>query len=180
MNKDELRKLLIKKRKDILNKKELSTIIVNKLMNLDIYKKAKVIALYNSLKDEVDTSYLITESLKEKIILLPKIFDDNMEYIKINNNTKYNKSHFGVLEPVGSIYQDKIDLIIVPGVAFDKKFNRLGFGMGYYDKYLKKHNVYKIGLCFNEQMVDILPHNELDIPMDMIITPNKIYKKKTL
>ena len=179
MNKDELRKILIKKRKDILNKKELSTIIVNKLMNLDIYKKAKVIALYNSLSDEVDTRYLISESLKEKVVLLPSVLGDNMEFIAINGDTKYIKSSFKILEPIGEIYYGNIDLIIVPGVSFDKELNRLGFGMGYYDKYLQNKDIYKIGLCFSEQIVDILPHDEFDIPMDMVITPNKVYKKKT-
>ena len=76
MNKEELRKLIIDKRKNILNKKELSTIIVNKLISLDIYKEARVIALYNSLDSEVDTSYLINESLKSKIVLLPRIINN--------------------------------------------------------------------------------------------------------
>ena len=177
MNKDELRKLMINKRKDILNKKEISNIIINKIINLDIYKDATTIAIYNSLKDEVDTTYLIKESLSNKIVLLPRIIDNKMVFITINNNTKYIKSNLGVLEPIGDIYSDKIDLIIVPGIAFDNKLNRLGFGMGYYDKYLSNHDIYKIGICFDEQIVDSVPVNELDIKMDMIITKEKTYVK---
>ena len=179
MNKNELRKLLITKRKEILNKRELSMSIIDKLINLDIYKKSKVIAIYKSMEDEVDTNYLINESLKEKTILLPRIIDKEMVFIKINKNTKYSKSNFGVMEPIGNSYHSNIDLIIVPGVGFDNFFNRLGFGMGYYDKYLSKSNIYKIGLCFSEQMVSSLPTQKHDIKMDMIITENKIYQKKT-
>ena len=177
MNKDELRKLMINKRKDILNKKELSTIIVDKLMNMDIYKKSRVIAIYNSLSSEVDTSYLINESLKEKIVLLPRIINDKMVFIIINKDTLYEKSRIGVMEPIGNIYDGIIDLIIVPGLAFDKNLNRLGFGMGYYDKYLSNNDIYKIGLCFDEQIVESVPVNELDIKMDMVITKDKTYVK---
>ncbi len=177
MNKDELRKLMINKRKDILNKKELSTIIVDKLMNLDIYKKSRVIAIYNSLSSEVDTSYLINESLKEKIVLLPRIINHEMVFIIISKDTLYEKSRIGVMEPIGNIYDGIIDLIIVPGIAFDKNLNRLGFGKGYYDKYLSNNDIYKIGLCFDEQIVESVPVNELDIKMDMIITKEKTYVK---
>ena len=178
MNKNELRELMIKKRKAILNKEELSKIIMNRIMNLDIYKKAKVIALYKSMKDEVDTSYLIMESLKKKVVLLPRI-NEEIEFICINQDTLYSRSNFGVLEPIGEAYNDIIDLIIVPGVSFDKDFNRLGFGKGYYDRYLYNNEIYKIGVCFKDQMIDLLPSEKHDIKMDMIITENKVYKKKT-
>jgi 5-formyltetrahydrofolate cyclo-ligase len=176
MNKEELRKIMIKKRKDILNKKEISLDIINKLMDLDIYKKARVIAVYNSLKDEVDTSYLINESMNNKLVLLPKIINNKMLFIVINKDTLYEKSNIGVMEPIGDIYNGIIDLIIVPGLSFDSNLNRLGFGMGYYDKYLSNNNIYKIGLCFDEQIIDLVPTNDLDIKMDMVITKKRVYK----
>ncbi len=177
MTKDELRKYLIEKRKEIINKKELSTIIVNKIIDLDIYKKAKVIALYKSMKDEVDTNFLISNSLKEKKVLLPRIINNQIHFIVINKNTLYEKSNIGVLEPLGEEYCGNIDLIIVPGIAFDKNLNRLGFGMGYYDKYLSNIDIYKIGICFDNQIVELVPTNDLDIKMDMIISENRVYRK---
>ena len=173
MNKSEIRKNILNKRKKICNKKELSTIIVNRIKKLDIYKNSKVIALYNSMDNEVDTSDLINNS--DKVILLPKIINDKMEFVKINDNTKFIKSNFGVMEPIGNIYNGKIDLIIVPGVSFDKKRNRLGYGKGYYDKYLLNKDIYKIGICFNEQIINLLPTNSLDINMDMVITEDRVY-----
>ena len=169
MNKSDLRKQMLIKRRNILNKKELSTIIVNKIINLEIYKESRVVALYNSLKDEVETRDLIIKSL-DKTLLLPKIINDKIEFIKIDNNTKYEKSSFSVMEPIGTIYNGPIDIIIVPGVAFDRNLNRLGFGKGYYDKYLSHKDIYKIGICFNEQLLDTLPTDSFDIKMGLIIT----------
>ena len=176
MTKDELRKLLIKKRKEIIDKKELSTRIVNKVLELDIYKEAKVIALYKSMKDEVNTNSLINESLKEKVVLLPRTINNEMYFVIINQDTLYEKSNIGVLEPIGKRYNDKIDLIIVPGIAFDNDLNRIGFGKGYYDKYLSHQDIYKIGICFDEQIVDYIPTLDHDIKMDMIITEKKLIK----
>lgn len=169
MNKFDLRKQMLIKRRNISNKKELSTIIVNKIINLDIYKESRVVALYYSLKNEVETRDLIIKS-QDKILLLPRIINEKIEFIKIDNNTKYEKSSFGVMEPVGTIYNGPMDIIIVPGVAFDRNLNRLGFGRGYYDKYLSHKDIYKIGICFDEQLIDNLITDDHDIKMDLIIT----------
>ena len=177
MNKDKLRKEMLNKRKKIIDKEELSKAIINQITNLDIYKKSKLIALYKSLNNEVDTNTLIDKALKEKIVLLPRIDNRKIVFVKINKSTNYVKSNFGVLEPIGDSCDDDIDLIIVPGLAFDKDLNRLGFGRGYYDKYLSNKNIYKIGLAFDEQIVDEVPHDKLDIRMDMVITNKKTYTK---
>ena len=177
MNKENIRKELLSVRKSINNKEELSTIIVNRILDLDIYQRSKVIALYNSFDNEVDTSYLIKKSLLEKIVLLPRIENDKMIFVKINNDTKYQKSNIGVMEPIGDVYSHEIDLIIVPGVSFDKNLNRLGFGKGYYDRFLSNQDIYKIGICFDKQLVNNLPVDNYDIKMDMVITEKKVLKK---
>lgn len=79
---------------------------------------------------------------------------------------------FGILEPVGELYTDydAIDLIVVPGVAFDRHGNRLGRGRGYYDKILKETRVArKVGICFGFQFVEEVPVDELDVRMDLVI-----------
>ena len=169
--KKELRKEIIYLRDNLEDRYNKSMIIKNKIMNLDIYKNSKVIALYSSMKSEVDTKELIKESLElGKRVLLPRILNKNkMIFIEINNDTNYERSTFGVLEPIG-IEEKNIDLMIIPGVAFDKDNNRLGYGRGYYDKYLKDKNIYKIGICFHEQLVDNIEVDEHDIKMDLIIT----------
>lgn len=173
MNKDILRRKMLLKRKAIVNKEEQSAMIIQKIMNLDVYKKAKVIGLYKSLPNEVNLEELINYSLNiGKIVLLPRVIKDNLVFIKINNNTVYEKSLFKVLEPEykkENIYQDKIDLVIVPGLCFDYHYNRLGYGKGYYDRFLAQINTYKIGVCFKEQMITNVCCNENDIPMDLVI-----------
>ena len=160
-------------RHDFPNKKELSRIICNKIIELDIYQKSKVICLYKAMNDEVDTDYLIDYSLKnKKTVLLPRVGDNELVFYKIDYNTKYTKSCFGVLEPNenANIYSDKMDLIICPGVCFDSFHNRLGYGKGYYDRFLKGQNIYKVGICFDIQLIAKVPTNNLDIEMDLIIT----------
>ena len=169
--KKELRKEILYLRDNLEDRYNKSMIIKNKIMDLDIYKKSKVIAIYSSMKSEVDTKELIKDSLLiGKKVVLPKIVSKNkMIFILINENTIYEKNSFGVLEPVGEEYQD-IDLMILPGVAFDKNNNRLGYGRGYYDKYLKDKDIYKIGICYKEQIVKELPIEDFDIKMDLVIT----------
>ena len=177
MNKKEVRALMREDRQKIINKEELSQVIIDKITALDIYKKAKVIAIYNSMSDEVNTKSLIQKALLNKTVLLPKTFGDEMYFVKINEKTKYVKSRIGVMEPIGDIFTHHIDLIIIPGLSFDYKLNRLGFGMGYYDKFLKLVDSFKIGICFDRQLIDELPVDSLDISMDMVITEKRILKK---
>ena len=174
--KDTIRKEMISIRRKITNKKKKSTIIVDKIINLKEYQDSNTIAIYSSMSDEVDTSKLINLSLKEKIVLLPRVFNNKMIFIKIDKDTKYIKNTMGFQEPIACEYLDKIDLIIVPGVSFDKSLNRLGFGKGYYDKYLTNKSIYKIGICFDEQIVNSLPTDSHDIKMDLIITEKEFYK----
>ena len=169
--KKEIRKELLYLRDNLEDRYNKSMIIKNKILDLDIYKKSKVIAIYYSMKSEVDTKVLIKESLSlGKKIVLPRIINKNkMIFIEINSDTEYEKNPFGVMEPIGEEYTD-IDLIICPGVAFDKSNNRLGYGRGYYDKYLAKHDIYKIGICYHEQLIDKIEVEEHDINMDLVIT----------
>lgn len=173
--KDLVRKEMLQIRKNITDKEKKSTIIVDKIINLDIYKKSHVIALYNSMTNEVDTSLLIENALQNKVVLLPRIINNEMKFIVINKNTKYENNKLGFKEPIGKIYNDKIDLIIIPGIAFDRNLNRLGFGKGYYDKYLFNKDIYKIGICFDEQVLVSLPVDSHDIKMNLVITEKEFY-----
>lgn len=175
IDKSALRKEMLTLRKNIPDKEKISTTIVNKIINLDIYNRAKVIALYKSMIDEVNTEYLVNYSLNSgKIVLLPRVVEDKLFFSIVGKDTLYRKSSFGILEPITSdFYKDKIDLIIVPGLAFDKENNRLGYGKGYYDRFLHNKDIYKIGVCFYEQVIDNVPYNNRDVKMDLIITNKK-------
>lgn len=102
-----------------------------------------------------------------------------MKFIKIDKNTKYIKSNFGVMEPLNySIYKQKMDLIIVPLVAFDENCNRIGYGKGHYDRYLENKNTKSIGIAYEEQKCDHIPVEKHDKKIDQIITDKKVYYKK--
>ena len=178
MKKDEIRKKYIEIRKNIKFKKIKSYIIFLKIKNMDLYKKSNVIALYNSTSNEVNTKRLINYSLKKKkIVLLPVVVGKEIIFYKINKKTKYIKSKFGVFEPITDI-KDKldpnvIDLIIVPGICFDYEGNRIGFGKGYYDRFLQNKNLNTIGICFDEQIIDKVEIEKTDISMDNLVTDKR-------
>ena len=175
MNKQELREKYISIRKNIKNKKEKSAIITKKIIEDNDYKNAKIIALYKSLTSEVDTTELIKYSISSgKNVVLPRVVCNDLKFYKISLNEKLIKSKFGVKEPIEdeSNFVDKeiINLVIVPGVCFDKENNRLGLGKGYYDRFLANTNLYSIGICFEEQIVEHIPTEKNDIKMKKVIT----------
>ena len=182
MKKEELRKKYILIRNRVENKTQKSEIISEKIQEQIEYKNAKIIALYKNLKSEVSTEKLIEDSINlGKCVALPKVVNNELKFYKIKSlKEKFIKSNFGVEEPIENeinyINQKDIGLIIVPGICFDKEKNRLGFGKGYYDRYLQNENINTIGICFEEQIVEnIIPTTEYDVAMKKIITDKKIY-----
>lgn len=177
MNKQEIRKKIkqIKRQFSESQLKELSLPIIKKLFLSPTIQKANTIGLYYSLPDEVDTHDLIDILLqKGKKIILPKVIDDsNIEMREYSNSKDMEVGSYHIQEPIGKNFEDysSIDVIIVPGVAFDNQGNRLGRGKGYYDRFLKKiPATKKIGICFDFQMIEQIPTEKNDIPMDDIIT----------
>ena len=83
---------------------------------------------------------------------------------------------FGILEPTGEIFSDyeKIDLMIIPGVAFDRERKRIGRGRGFYDRLLAVNQNKKMGICFSCQLVESVPTEDFDVKMDFVVTPNEI------
>lgn len=179
--KNEIRKKYKEIRNNICEREEKSCIISEKIINSDLYKKSKVIGIYKNMKSEVNTSEIIEKAVNnEKVVALPRVKGKELVFYKITSKDElFTKSKFGVEEPVAKqenlISKDLIDLIIVPGLVFDMNKNRLGYGGGYYDRFLKDIDCVKIGICFEEQMYNNnLPIEETDIKMDIIITDKKI------
>lgn len=182
IEKENLRKKYKLIRDKIENKIEKSKVIAEKIRGLDEYKSAKTIAIYKSFSSEVDNTELISKAFGDKkIIVLPKIEKSDMNFYKITPNSKLIKNKFGIEEPEYNeenlIKKDSIDLAIIPGLCFDKEKNRLGFGKGYYDKYLENSKFITIGICFDEQVLkkELLPINNHDKKMDYIITEKCIF-----
>ena len=148
--------------------------IFQKLSDLKEFKNAKSIFTYVSWFTEVDTKIFISHIFeKNKEIYVPKIDLKNqlIEVYKINSFDDLKKGTYNILEPVkGKCDKINFDMIIIPGLGFDKNNNRLGRGGGYFDKFLKIAKGIKVGLCYKEQLIGCVPTFPHDIKMDMIIT----------
>lgn len=170
--KADIRREMIEKRKalDIKNGEKFEKL----LKTLDCYKNAKAVMLYMPIKGEADMTGIMSD---EKIFLVPVTDGDDMYAVRATDC--FENGAFGVPEPKEKELFDKgkIDVVLVPGVAFDKRFNRMGFGKGYYDKFLNGISAVKIGVCHSFQLLDIIPCEEHDVKMDMIITEDAVWKK---
>ncbi|MCT4589401.1 MAG: 5-formyltetrahydrofolate cyclo-ligase [Carboxylicivirga sp.] len=137
--------------------------------------KARKILLYWAISDEVPTQGIINSWYQEKEIYLPVIHNKDLKIVKYEGEqSMVPDEKYGIPEPTGEEVNDEtlIDLVIVPGVAFDKQNNRMGRGAGYYDRILNRLvHASKIGLAFDIQMVEQVPVEAHDIKMDMVIYP---------
>jgi len=163
-----------------LEKSQKSDIIKHKLFSEEAFKKAEVVMFYVSLKDEVNTLSMLDEALKMgKRVCVPVILKEEKRLIagEIRNRmSDLESQHFGIYQPreghVKEVPLEDIDLVVVPGVAFDKKNVRLGRGHGYYDRFLSglPSHTRTIGLAFDFQLVEHLPKDSHDIPVWKTIT----------
>lgn len=166
---------------------ENSRIIKDRLQSLIEFKKSETIMCYIDFKSEVMTKEFIIEALMaKKKIVVPVVVkkEDSSLHIEVsaieNIDSGLEKSNFGILEPkkklIRLIDPKEIDLAVIPGVAFDIQRHRIGYGKGLYDRFLTQlsDNCMKIGICFEAQVQENIPHETHDILMDMIITENRI------
>lgn len=181
--------------RDALNpmiKDMLSNTIRENLYSTEIFNNSRIVFLYSSFRNEVDTVEIIEDCLKMgKKVALPCSYVSQgvpkMDFYYINSRTDLVAGYQGILEPdrrKQSVVKanDMPDSIIIPGVAFDYKMNRVGYGAGFYDNYLRENNYanysmkpYLIGLCYDFQTgYDIVPDAN-DVRMNLIVTENGIY-----
>ncbi|HBX50851.1 MAG TPA: 5-formyltetrahydrofolate cyclo-ligase [Bacteroidales bacterium] len=152
-------------------KAQKSNLIFQQIETMDVFKNADVIMLYWSLPDEVQTHDFILKWHTHKTIILPSVSGNNLllkQFTGIENMIEGESHRIG--EPSSEEYKnsEKIDLIIVPGVAFDKNNNRMGRGRGYYDRLLSPSNAFKVGVCFDFQFFEEIPAEDFDIKMNHV------------
>lgn len=166
----------IRNKKNILSdmeKSESSKMVFQKVEELPEFINAKSVLLYWSLPDELPTHNFIEKWCKTKQILLPMVKEDKMLIKPFVSTQDLHKSDMGIWEPATqNEYIRHIDIVLVPGIAFDKSKNRLGRGKGYYDRYFTNKNITKVGICYDFQLLENVPTDSYDVKMDIIITPN--------
>ena len=184
--KDMLRKGIKEKRKSLSfeEKARRDKKISNKLYSLWQYREANVILTYVSTDNEVDTRCIIETALNaKKKVAVPFCVPNTphlMKFYFINSLSQLEKGSFGVLEPNPNICEELKDfsngLCLVPALSFDKKGYRLGYGKGYYDRFLSKFDGKTVGLCYEEFLSEELPNGKYDKQVQTIITDREIIK----
>ncbi len=168
------------------NKDELSRHICEQLVSLPSYQSAKTILYYVDARSEVRTRHYLPEALKQgKKIVVPYCVEGQLELFHLTDMSELSLGMYRILEPKVELRTlpekrvavEEIDLIVVPGVAFDRRGGRMGHGFGYYDKLLwqARPDTLLVALAFECQLFDEIPTEEHDIFMDRIITEQTIY-----
>ena len=138
------------------------------------FQRANIVLLYWSMDDEVYTHEFVNRWYKEKTILLPCVDGDDLRLRQYTGpECLQSGPQFGIDEPTGPEFTDlnKVEMIVVPGVAFDIHNNRMGRGRGFYDRLLKSTpNAFKVGVAFNFQLFDKIPVESFDVPMDKVVS----------
>lgn len=180
MNKKELRKIIIEKRDNIYKEEKavMDKNIIFSLKEKEFYKNSKNIFIYLGFGSEIDTMSYIQDFINEgKHIFIPRtdIKTKKMEAVEITSLDGLKENKYGILEPNNNkeeFYKNNLDLIILPGVAFDHNGRRIGYGGGYYDRYLEDidKRIIKVALTYDFQLLENVPAEEHDIKADYIIT----------
>ena len=145
--------------------------VFTQIEQLQEFDAAEDVAVYWSLNDEIDTSRFIEKWYKKKRIWLPVVVGDDLIFRQYTGIDNMRKGAFGILEPTGPELNDiaSIEVIIVPGVAFDLQNNRMGRGRGFYDRLLVNSKAFKIGAAYSCQLFSHIPTEQTDIPMDLVV-----------
>lgn len=159
-----------------------SSLIFEQLITVPEYKRAEKIFTYVSMDNEVDTIMLIDYSLSmDKRVFVPKVMGKRMEFFEITDISELSPGYYGIYEPdIEGREPDfsRKGFMCMPGLAFDREYNRIGYGGGFYDSYLSGENsFYKVALAYECQLVEHIPAEECDIRPDMLVTEEHIYRR---
>lgn len=158
-----------------------SLTILDRLTGTDAYKNAGRVFAYVDFKREVETRDLILRCMAEgREVAVPRVRGKDMDFYRLTDFAQLEPGYFGIPEPVrGEIVTWEDALMIVPGVAFDPACHRVGYGQGFYDRYLSRHPGHPaVALAFSFQIVDAAPWEATDILPDMVITEKEIYMRQ--
>lgn len=140
----------------------------------ELLEMGTTFAFFSPMQDEPDTEFLVREAAKVGSLFYPRVEGDCLVFVSVEGKGQFKQGVFGVFEPLGKAFNGKIDVMFIPGLAFDKYGGRLGRGKGYYDRYLASYTGIKVGVTFEEHLVDKVPMESHDVFMDFILTENEL------
>jgi 5-formyltetrahydrofolate cyclo-ligase len=146
------------------------------VINSKEFRQAKVVGAYFAFGSEVNTE-LIIEQAKTlvKKIALPRVEEDKITFYELSSIKSLIRGRFGIMEPPPSVPISEIDILVVPGIAFDKTGNRLGYGKGYYDRLMSGKQTFSIGLAYSFQLLENLPYDRYDKRLDAIASEDGLH-----
>jgi 5-formyltetrahydrofolate cyclo-ligase len=156
-----------------------SSKIQQRFLRTDLFRCAKNLVLYSAVHNEVATDAVASQALDEgKLLIYPRIKGDGLEFVTVQNLSDLLPGAFGILEPRGDtlVPIEKIDLIVVPGVVFDRVGHRLGYGRGFYDRALAacRADCLKVGFAYDSQVVESLPAADHDKTLTVLMTESRM------
>lgn len=174
--KNELRRFIAAQRPDFQTLEKLSAAVVRKFQTLEVFRAARAVGAYMPRPDEVDITPLFDRL--EKTFFIPAFDEASGSYRMARLTAELKKGRFGILEPAVPDFsaEDGLDLIIVPGVAFDLAGRRVGRGGGFYDRLLPQYPSVRAGICFDFQCLEAVPAEEYDARMDLAVTEKRVLK----
>lgn len=181
--KQDMRELLVQRRRLLTEEQiqEYSALVIEQLERMTCFRQAQTILLYYPIRNEVSLLPLFKKYKHEKTLLLPVTHRKYIDACPYQGNALMKRGKFNIPEPQTEPYKGPIDLILVPGVAFDKSGNRLGRGGGYYDKFLRsQHHAITIGVGYDFQLVEEVPVERNDIRVKRIILPSQTIEVKSV
>lgn len=170
-DKAKIRKLKRKARAAFVGEKRENAdrMIYNNFITSGLIEDYESFFVYNSVNSEADTKRIINKLVESgKKVYLPRVVGKELEAVPLGD--KFITSPFGIEEPVGNAYTGDIDVAIIPAFAFDLHGSRIGYGGGYYDRFLSNRDIYKVLLAYDFQFVSDIPQNMDDVPVDYILT----------
>ncbi len=172
VDKKSLREELKATRAGILKRTEKERAALCHLLALHEVRCARRVLVYQSFGTEFSTQALISALLEDgKEVLLPRVEGKELRAILFTKDTPLRPGAYGIPEPVGPAQDPaSIDLVLCPGLGFDARGGRLGYGAGYYDRFLKKTGAFRIGLCYNDCVLELIPTEATDEKMDALVT----------
>ena len=182
MEKKVIRKEIRERRKS-LTEEEIqagSRRIAEKILSMECYQKARAVYLYMDCKGEASVQEILNQAFRDgKRVAAPRVFGEDMKYFYITSMEDLEPGYFGIPEPKTDLLEacEEDALLLVPGVAFDPKCHRCGYGKGFYDRYLSAHPGHRtIALAFDFQIKEEIPSNEFDVCPEMVVTPTRIFR----
>jgi 5-formyltetrahydrofolate cyclo-ligase len=181
MAKNSLRQTLLARRKrlEVETCRALSRQLQQQLIATSCFQQASSLALYSPINNEVQTSDLLKAALQTgKRVYYPRVSGERLQFCRVNSAADLSPGAFGVAEPIAApdTVVEQLDLIVVPGVAFDRSGYRLGYGKGFYDRELARvpAATLSVGLCFEFQLCPAVPHEAHDRPVRLVVTEHQI------